>query len=395
MSKKLLLRTLSVALGCLSSVLVAEIGLRMSNIWIGRHSDTMFTIIEHDGALGWRMKPNIAARIDVVDLEGLPVRSNSEGFWDKEFVLQKPPNRTRIVFLGDSFTWGFGVREEERFTNRLASANPQWDTLNFGMPGYGTDQSLLVWRHLSRRYQPDLVIMTVFDNDYVDNVSVMRSGRRKPYFELTEGNQLELKNVPVDDTNFWDDGTFNQIALPYTRLFSESVQKRSRVAHWLAKNSNLARLIYTVVRSRSAQTDAEEQPFSPNRKESSDRSAKISGESELNGRQQVEVRLLEAIVEELAREVKAAGARFAVVLVGPPSRMYEAQKEMFNRAGVLWLDATTEVISNNLSNGARVYYPYSKHWTPEANRVVADLLNRFIHERVLMDSTINVPNSLP
>lgn len=145
-------RAIALLVGCFVSLLVAEVVLRLSNAWIGRHSDAMFTVIEYDRVLGWKMKPIINEKIDLVDVEDIPMRSNSSGFWDKEFVLQKPPDRCRIAFLGDSFTWGLGVREEERFTDLLAAANQGWESLNFGIPSYGTDQSLLVWQQLAHRY---------------------------------------------------------------------------------------------------------------------------------------------------------------------------------------------------------------------------------------------------
>ena len=62
-------RALLIFVGLLGTVLTAELGLRISNVWIGRHSDTMFTVIDYDEELGWKMKPNVSARIDLVDTE--------------------------------------------------------------------------------------------------------------------------------------------------------------------------------------------------------------------------------------------------------------------------------------------------------------------------------------
>jgi len=385
MARKFLLCTLSISFGCFVSVLLVELVLRVSNVWIGRHSDTMFTVMDYDAVLGWKMKPNISGTIDMVDVEGIPVRSNSLGFWDRDFPIQKTSGRSRILFLGDSFTWGLGVRESERFTNVLAAANPQWEILNFGVPGYGTDQSLLVWQHLALRYQPDVVVLTVYENDYGDNVSSVRSGRRKPYFELKEGDRIEVRNIPVNARDFWDDGIFNQIAPSYAALFPEAVQKRSRIVHWLAKNSDLARLVYTVLRSGSAHAAGNEHSSTVTQGGKIGSDGTKSTESELNPRQQVQVRLLGAIIEELAKQVKTVNARFALVLAGRPSAMYEGQKKLFDRVGILSLDATTESLASSLPGGTRVYYPYSKHWTPEANRAVADLLSKFIQERILCD----------
>lgn len=386
MMKKVLFRALAVVGGCLVSLLLAELVLKVSNIWIGRHSDTMFTVIEYDGILGWKMKPNIHEKVDLVDVEGIPVRSNSEGFWDNEFVLQKPLHRCRIAFLGDSFTWGMGVREEERFTNLVAAANPEWESLNFGLPGYGTDQSLLLWQHIAHRYQPDLVILTIYQNDYVDNMYVVRYGRRKPYFELKEGEKLELRNVPVDPTNFWNDGIYNQAAPPYVSFFQVPIQKRSRIVHWLVKNSNLARFSYTVFRANNRRAPVEAQEESrKSRYENLPGSNTVgSSKSEPALAQQMQVSLLGALVEQLAEQVEAAGAGFAVVFSGEPILQYRLQQEAFSNGRIAYLDATTEVLANRLPDDRmQVYYPLSKHWSPAAHRVVADLVAKSIREQAL------------
>jgi hypothetical protein len=372
MVKKTVFRAAAVVGGCLVSLLLVELLLRVSNVWIGRHSDTMFTVIGFDATLGWKMKPNINEKIDLVDVEGIPVRSNSAGFWDKEFVLQKPLGRCRIAFLGDSLTWGMGAREEERFTNLLAIANPDWESLNFGIPGYGTDQSLLVWQHIAHHYQPDLVILTIYQNDYVDNMHVVRYGRRKPYFELNKGQRLELRNVPVDSTDFWHDGIFNQAAPPYEPFFQDPLQRRSRIVHWFAKNSDLVRLSYTLSRfNRKADHDEKQAPTTlPN--------------LELTPAEHMQVKLLSVLVEELAGQVKAVGARLAVILSGDLGPQYRMQKKALSEAGIICIDATTDVLAKELGNSReRVYYPYSGHWTPGAHGAVAILLAKGIRERGL------------
>ena len=108
--------------GCVAGLLFAEVLVRLSNVWIGRHSDMMFTVMEFDELLGWKMRPGVEEKIDIVDVEGLPVRANSAGFFDGEFPADKPSAVCRIAFLGDSMVWGY-VPEEERFTE-LVGAGP-------------------------------------------------------------------------------------------------------------------------------------------------------------------------------------------------------------------------------------------------------------------------------
>jgi hypothetical protein len=379
-------RTLVAAGGFVLGLLLIEAALRVSNVWIGRHSDMMFTIIEHDATLGWKMKTGVHGAIDLVDVEGVPVRSNSLGFWDREFEVAKSPERRRLAFLGDSFTWGMGVREQERFSNRLAADNPGWESLNFGMPGYGTDQALLVWERLAARYQPDLVILTIYQNDFVDNLHLVRYGRRKPYFELKANGDLELKEAPVGRADFWSDGIYNQIAPPYALLSGNSIEKRSRIAHWLAKNSDLVRISYTMyrLRERRDSVGAGQAGEASATQASLHGHASVQRESTLTPIRQLEVNLMDALVERLAHEVHETGARLAIVLAGSPIAEFEAVKERFERAGIPSLDATTPVLAKLLPEGTNAYYPYSQHWTAAAHQAVAGMLSRWMRDQGLI-----------
>src|SRR5881409_2087474 len=145
--RRALVKGAVILMSCTVALILAEALLRISGVWIGRHSDTMFTVMDYDPLLGWKMKPNVEERVSFVDVENVPVRANSLGFRDKEFKSAKDPNRVSIAFLGDSMTWGLGVNESDRFTDVIAANDRHFETLNFGMPGFGNDQELLVWRN--------------------------------------------------------------------------------------------------------------------------------------------------------------------------------------------------------------------------------------------------------
>src|SRR5262245_55261346 len=49
----------------------------------------------------------------------IPVDINSKGLRGPETPYEKPPNTFRILNLGDSVAWGFGVLEEDSYGRRL------------------------------------------------------------------------------------------------------------------------------------------------------------------------------------------------------------------------------------------------------------------------------------
>lgn len=86
------------------------------------------------------------------------------------------PETYRIVCLGDSFTWGLGVADDEayphRLEQRLLGHFPGVDVqvLNAGVPGYGTADELRYFESRVDELDPDLVVVQFLaENDFNDN----------------------------------------------------------------------------------------------------------------------------------------------------------------------------------------------------------------------------------
>jgi lysophospholipase L1-like esterase len=102
---------------------------------------------------------------------GHPVRLNRAAFREREFVVPKPEGMFRIVVLGDSLTWGAGLAEEERYSNRLearlreAFPGRSIEALNFGLEGASTTVLRDWWRTISPDVEADLLIVGFCTND--------------------------------------------------------------------------------------------------------------------------------------------------------------------------------------------------------------------------------------
>jgi hypothetical protein len=106
-------------------------------------------------------------------LMGVPVSINSHGLRDYEYSERKPPDVYRIVMLGDSTTFGWGVPLDqtvakilERNLNRAGiPGHSRVEVLNAGVGNYGTVQETAHYRAFDRAFYPDLVVLEYFIND--------------------------------------------------------------------------------------------------------------------------------------------------------------------------------------------------------------------------------------
>jgi hypothetical protein len=142
---------------------------------------------------GWALRPNLR---DVPAFGGKTLSSNSRGLRGaREYSLDKPAGSSRIVVVGDSFTFGEDVGDDEAWPRRLEELMPGTEVLNLGVHGYGHDQMLLYLRAEGLRYHPDVVVVGFLPDDMERNVVAFRD-YAKPRF-VRQGGRLALRNVPV------------------------------------------------------------------------------------------------------------------------------------------------------------------------------------------------------
>ncbi|MHC4512700.1 MAG: SGNH/GDSL hydrolase family protein [Planctomycetota bacterium] len=98
-------------------------------------------------------------------------RVNDLGLRGGPVPLRKPAGTRRILVLGDSYAFGFGVDEREavgaQLQEELREDFPDVAVLNMAVPGYQTGQELARLERDGLRLQPDLVILVYYANDNV------------------------------------------------------------------------------------------------------------------------------------------------------------------------------------------------------------------------------------
>lgn len=122
---------------------------------------------------GWAPLPGqLLTSVDPETRRPVVSRANSQGWRDVEHALAKPPGHVRILFVGDSFTYGT-VALDALYTRRVeaklhALGHGQVEVISIGVGGWGTDQELEAIRNEGLRYEPDLVIYQFCSNDTIN-----------------------------------------------------------------------------------------------------------------------------------------------------------------------------------------------------------------------------------
>lgn len=120
--------------------------------------------------LGYTLKPG---KFVFTEIEySNEYRINALGVRDSEESLTAP----EIVFLGDSYTLGWGVDQAETFVKQL-EGRTKFKTLNTSVPSFGTVREMLMLRKVDRSQLKCLIIQYCGD-DYDENKLFLANGNR-------------------------------------------------------------------------------------------------------------------------------------------------------------------------------------------------------------------------
>jgi lysophospholipase L1-like esterase len=120
-------------------------------------------IYEPDSRLYWKLKPNQNCYTKV---DHKPVRINSQGTRGPEFQTAKPAGTFRVLSIGDSRTFGWGLSESETYSGRLQKLleeklgnSRKVEVINAGVNAWSYPQMSVYFREIGSQYQPDVVIL--------------------------------------------------------------------------------------------------------------------------------------------------------------------------------------------------------------------------------------------
>jgi lysophospholipase L1-like esterase len=106
-----------------------------------------------------------------VSFLGAPLSTSHVGFRDRDYTLEKRQGSFRILGIGDSIMFGWGVGDGEDYLSlvesRLEAESPgrHVEIINLAVPGYNSVMEVATLREKGLRYAPDLVIVGLCGND--------------------------------------------------------------------------------------------------------------------------------------------------------------------------------------------------------------------------------------
>ena len=171
-----------VVVGVLFALGLLEVGVRLV---YGNNPPFYSPQVKHENRpYGYKPIPNQRG-VYTIDK---PVSTNSVGFRDDEWSVERVPGRRRVMTIGDSFTFGNGVRVEESYSNvlerRLRERGLDVEVFNASAGGWGVNDLVDYYVAEGSAYRPDFLVYGFYFNDYMAGPPV---GERV----FTDGGRVE------------------------------------------------------------------------------------------------------------------------------------------------------------------------------------------------------------
>lgn len=195
-TKRVAFRIVALLLAGLVGLVSAEWLLRWRQRSIANSDHPDPGLVQYDPRLGWRLTPGWRGRHTHHDFD-VSYTIDPSGF--RFDPAQPKEKRGRLIaVVGDSFTFGLGVNDDQTFVSLLNQKGTN-TYLNLAIPGYSNDQeALLIEDEMPTRHPDEVLLVAYVGNDLIDNQRArpIQFNAAKPYFALgPEG--LLLRDVPV------------------------------------------------------------------------------------------------------------------------------------------------------------------------------------------------------
>ena len=368
--KQRLFSVILILLILLSMAGIGELLLRYRFQRIQKSDHLDAKLVRYNRYLGWSLTSNWQGRHTHHDF-AVKYSTDRHGFRHEPI---RPPEASpsQYAVFGDSFTFGLGVNDDETFVHFLNMAHqPEKFFFNLAIPGYSTDQELLLLQKKRLHFKPTHAIVVVYlGNDLYDNQLPfpLQGNNGKPYFKLAlDGTTLILQNSPVP----LERKTARQVHEDRQRVlgFWEDLSVARGLPHYLNKFLLFRMLILQLYRYPDFN-------------------------SELEAHQIYTLQLFTAIIREMHILSLEKHMSLSLVLLPGSSFIHrpnspDAQIQNFFREKIIAdlsplpikvIDLATLLSQRYSREPGDWYHPNEGHLTPLGHRVVAEILGRHFQQ---------------
>lgn len=155
------------SVGVVEVVLRAYAGVADTGLATALQVDPYAVLVEPHGEFGYRPRPERTHEYP----NGTAAYTNAMGFRGPEVAVPKPPGTFRIVLMGGSTTFGWGVADDETIDSHMRRAldgrypDRSIEVVNLAFDGYDSYQLFERFQSDGGRLEPDVVILNTGVND--------------------------------------------------------------------------------------------------------------------------------------------------------------------------------------------------------------------------------------
>ena len=306
----------------------------------------------------------------------------------------------RILALGDSHTFAWGVSQWEAWPNVLENMLfgndlTKGTVFNTAVPGYNVGQYLVKMRSLLEPVKPQLILIGFsMATDLYDIIPPSRGGfvyginYGRTYFDLdSKGNLIEINDLAgkVIEKNVYENQ--RSISLRFRDFLGKSVLysrfRKSKLALWMSMYFH---------------------PGGQSLWPGQDTVFKIN----LNSDDQYRWSLVEAIIKKISDEARANQARVVLVHIPYIAEIYDdvwnwsfglqpdkydrligakRLKEICERSGVYYVNTTPNFIRASKEKKKWLHYSQDAHPNVDGHKVIAETVFNFLKKNNLVVST--------
>lgn len=345
----------------LIGLVLIETGLRIWNPGLAKPE--MVQIHRASPHFGWELTPGAHG----VGRRGEGYRINSSGLRGSEIAVKKHPGTYRIVAIGDSFTFGMAVDQQETFPERLGAflkrANLNCEVINCGVIGHNMWQHCETLKRKALAFSPDLVILALFFDDI--------SGYAPPHKKPGEWQKFS----------------------PFRKKKLPSIMSNIYLYNFLNNTDELIKYRYRYREGHDYLKSIEERKKdigSPNIRDANYRA--MAGELEKEDSEGFSHTL-----KRFVSRCREKGAKILVVIIPDSIQLNEVELQGFNRLvqdlcermQVPFLDMTP-VLESQKDLSSLYLFPIDAHNSPKGQRIIGETIGKKILE---MKEVLRSPNN--